>query len=238
MESLDNNKKNASIEHILDHGLVKPKGAAETICEMLSNLGVRFVFWDTAYSIIFAALTLAVILVIFAAVPQDYRYSATVTAAPMLFLLITAFAETSERASGLFELKQTCRFTVCQVAALRVICYSLASVVFTAIIAALSMDSAHEFMSMFTMSLAALFTCAALNLKICRRVAWRWVNAVFAAVWVFASFAAPFALKGNWEAALSGVPVIVSLVIAVVGAGLFAFQIAKVLSEVKIYAHA
>jgi hypothetical protein len=234
---MNDERKNASIEYILDRGLVQPKRAAAVVREMLSKLGLRFIFWDTAYSITFAALTLAVMLVVFSAVPEDYRRSAAVTAAPMLFLLIMAFAETSERASGLFELKQTCRYTVHQIAALRVICYCLASVVFTAITAAVAMASAREFLSLFTLSLAALSVCAALNLTAMRKTAWKWTTAVFSAVWIFASTALPFAYKARWELLLSGVPVALSLAIAAAGAGLFVYQATKMLSEVKIYAY-
>jgi hypothetical protein len=235
---MNEQEKNRSIEYILDHGLVTPLTARERIAEMTRTLGLRFIFWDTGYSILFAAVTLAAILALFCIVPSDYRCSAAVAAAPLLFLLITLFAETSERACGLYELKQTCRYTVRQITALRVMCYSAAGAAFSAVIAAISAESSFEFLSLLPLCLSALFVCAAVALSVLRFVRGQWANAIFSALWVFANIALPFALGKQWETALRGAPIALSVALAAVGAVILAYQISKMLSEVKTYAHA
>ena len=228
--------KNASIEYILSQGLVKPQTARERIAEMLRTIGFRFIFWDTGYSLFFAAVTLAVVLVLFSLVPERYRCSAAVAVAPLLFLLITLFAETSERACGLYELKQTCRYTIRQITALRVIGYSVVGSVFTAVVAATSVDSGYEFLSLFPLCLSALFFCAVLGLSAMRFLHGKWVNASFSAVWVFVNIALPFSLGEKWEAILREMPIAFSVALAVLGAAVLAYQISKMLSEVKKYA--
>jgi hypothetical protein len=240
---MNDEKRNASIEYILDCGLAERRSTPALMREMFANLGLRYMFWDTAYSLIFAALTLAIVTGVCVAAPPYYRCSAAFAAAPMMFLLITGFAETSERMSGLFELKQTCRYTVRQVAALRTICYSVAGIAFIAITGVAIAGFTYEFFALFTLSLTALSVCAALSLSVMRFVSWRWANVVCPAVWGFASVALPVALGGRWERFLSGVPMVAMLAVVAICAGLFAYQASKMLSEgkgaeVKGYAHA
>lgn len=228
--------KNASIEYILSQGLIKPQTARERIAEMLRTIGFRFIFWDTGYSLFFAAVTLAVALVLFSLAPNNYRCSAAVAVAPLLFLLITLLAETSERACGLYELKQTCRYTIRQITALRVICYSVVGSVFTAVIAAISVDSGYEFLSLFPLCLSALFICAVLGLSAMRFLHGKWVIAVFSAAWVFVNIALPFSLGEWWEEILREMPIAFSVALAVLGVSVLVYQISKMLSEVKKYA--
>lgn len=228
--------KNASIEYILSRGLVRPQTARERIAEMLRTIGFRFIFWDTGYSLFFAAITLAVVLVLFSLAPERYHCSAAVAVAPLLFLLITLFAETSERSCGLYELKQTCRYTIRQITALRVTCYSVVGTVFTAVIAAISADSGYEFLSLFPLCLSALFICAVLGLSAMRFLHGNWVTAAFSAGWAFVNIALPFSLGEKWEAILREMPIAFSVALAVIGVATLASQISKMLSEVKKYA--
>jgi hypothetical protein len=237
---MNEQEKNRSIDYILSQGLVKPQTTRARIAEMLRTMGVRYIFWDIGYSLFFALITLAVAVVLFALVPNDiennknYLYSSAVTVAPLLFLLITAFAETSERFCGLYELKQTCRYTIRQITALRVICYSLAGVVFTAVISLVNATDAANFLSLFTLCLAALFICASISLAAIRYLRNNWFTAVYSFLWVFVNIALSF--SPNWERTLSGVPLIISAILTVFGGLLLIYQISKMLSEGKTYA--
>jgi hypothetical protein len=233
---MNEKEKNASIEYILTQGLVCPQTTPARILEMFRTMGFRYIFWDTGYSLFFTAITLAAALVLFVAVPNDYRYSAAVTVAPLLFLLITVFVETSERACVLYELTQTCRYTIRQITALRVLCYSIAGAVFTAIIAVINARDVYEFFSIFTLCLSALFVCAALSLAVIRFMRNNWLCAAFSAVWIFVNIALSFSFNKRWETFLSGVPIAISAIIAIIGAALFVYQISKMLSEVEKYA--
>lgn len=235
---MNENERNASIEYILAQGLTKPPTTRERTSEIYNKLGLRFIFWDTAYSIVFTAMTIIVILMLLMLSPDDFRFSAAVMAAPSLFFLIVLFTETAERAEGLYELKQTCRLTIKQVTAVRVICYSLAGVVFSAVIAYISMETILEFVSLLSLCLSALFICAVLELSVLRYFNGKWTSAIFSAIWTFVTIAIPFAIGKEWEAFLAGIPTIVSVSISIVGVTILTYQIRKMLMEVKIYATA
>jgi len=233
---MNEKEKNASIEYILAQGLVKPQTARSHIFEMIRTIGFRYIFWDTGYSVFFAAVSFAIAFALFVISPNEYKYSAAVAVAPLSFLLILTFAETSERSCGLYELKQTCRYTIRQIATLRVLCYSLLGAVLTTVIAAVGANDTYEFLSLFTLCLSALFICAALSLTIMRFLKNKWANAFYSAAWVFVNIALPFSLGDKWEKVLGIIPIAISVIVAIIGAAMFAYQISKMLSEVDKYA--
>jgi hypothetical protein len=233
---MDENKRNASIDYILSRGLVKPQGAAALTREMLRTLGLRFIFWDTAYSLVFAALTLVPLVVLLILAPQTYRFTATFAIAPSLFLLITAFAETAERSGELYELKQTCRYTVRQITALRVGSYSLAGIVYCSAIVFTSAENAAEIIRLLSLCLASLFVSAAASLTVMRRQRGRWAGIGFAAFWLLLNLTMPVRLGESWEAFLVQTPTAISLSITAIGAAALIYQLQKMLTEVKIYA--
>lgn len=228
--------KNESIESILSQGLANPQTTRERVAEMGRSLGWRFLFWDTGYGLFFAAITLAAVLVLFSLAPDEYRSSAAVAVAPLLFLFAILFAETSERVGGLYELKMTCRYTIRQITALRVTCYSVLGSAFTAMVAGISVDNGYEFLKLFPLCLSALFVCAVLALSVMQVLHGKWIHAAFAAAWVFVNIALPFALGDKWEAILQETPIAISSVLAVCGAAAFVCQISKMIREVKNHA--
>jgi hypothetical protein len=228
--------KDRRIAFILDHGLVKPKTVQEQAAEIFKTLGWRFIFWDTAYSMTFAVLTIAVVLAVLATVPDTFRFTATVAAAPLLYLLIAVFTETAERAGGLYELKQTCRYTTRQITALRTACYSAGGAVYTAVIAFAGATSLNEFAAMLPLGLLALFVCSVPQLALTRYARRFWANAVYAAVWIFINLALPLRFGASWERFLANVPIAVSLGMAAICLVILFLQITTMLTEVKAYA--
>ncbi|MDR1953780.1 MAG: hypothetical protein LBQ21_04810 [Clostridiales Family XIII bacterium] len=224
-------EKNVSIDYILARGLMKPQTARERVRAMLRGFGPRFIFWDTAYSLSFAGATLAGMLALLILAPAPYRCTAAVGVSPMLFLLITLFAETSERAGGLYELKQTCRYTVRQITALRVICYSVVGVVFSCVCVAISAESVSGFFSLLPLCLSVFFLCAVAELSAIRRLRHKWAISAVPVIWVLASCAIPLAFGEDWELFLRGFPVFLGILIAAIGAAILAIQIRELLTE-------
>jgi uncharacterized membrane protein YqjE len=230
--------KDENIRYILDRGLIRPKTPRERVADILRALGLKYIFWNTAYSLIFAALTVMVVLAVFVAVPDSYRFSVTVAAAPLLYLLIAVFTETTERANGIYELKQTCHYTIQQITALRTAFYSLAGAVYTAALAVSAMRSSDEFLPMLALGLLALSVCAVPQLLITRLSRSKWTNAMYAAIWVFVNLALPVKFGASWENNLANVPVVFSFGVAAVATITLAYLIRKMLMEVKPYARA
>ena len=64
----------------------------------------------------------------------------------------------------------------------------------------------------------------------------KWTNAVFSAVWIFVNTVIPFLLGKRWETILRDMPIAFSVVLAILGGAVLAYQVSKMLLEVKKYA--
>ena len=233
---MNDKEKNASIEYILARGLVRPPTLWERITKMHRVLGLKFIFWDLSYSMIFVSVTLLGMTFMFRHTPMDYPFSVALGFSPLLFLLIILFAEINERACELYELKQTCCYTSRQITALRCIYYSLAGIAFTVIVATFAAENTAQFFRVLPICLGGLFLCAATSLSVIRLTHNRWTIAVFSVAWVCINLSLPFALRENWELFLSGLPLAFTVTFMVAGAAVFMYQTNKMLMEGKQYA--
>jgi len=234
---MTNNEKNTSIEYILTQGFVTPPTFWERVTKMHRVLGWRFIFWDLSYSIIFVFVIQSALMFLFRNVSLEYmQYSVAVGFAPMLFILITLLAEISERACGLYELKQTCRYTSRQITALRCIYYSLAGVGFAVFVSAFASDSTAHFVRILPLCLGVLFLSATLELSIMRQWQGKWCIAVFSGIWLVVNCMLPIALGARWEVFLSSLPLVITIIFMAAGGLVFMYQINKMLMEEQNYA--
>ena len=230
------NDKNRSIDFILSQGLEPAPTARIRTLALLKGLGLRFIFWDTAYSIIFTAVTLMGALAVLAWSPEVYSHSVAAAISPLLFLMITLFAETAERAGGLYELKQTCYHTATQITALRAMCYSVLGLVFSVLVAAISATGTELFWSLLPLCLCVFFLCACLHVSALRWLRQKWAPAIVSAVWAFVNLALPMALAPKWEAFLRSVPIVAVCIVSALCAAILVWQIRYMLMEEKTYA--
>ena len=232
---MTNKEKNASIEYILAQGLVTPPTFWGQIKKMHRIISWKFIFWDLSYSFIFVAVTLFGVSFL-SHYTAGYQYSAALGFSPVLFLLIMLFAEMNERACGLYELKQTCRYTSRLITALRSIYYSLAGAMFAIAITVFATENMVSFLRVLPVSLGGLFLCATVSLLVIRLSRSKWTIAIFGIVWICINLAFPFTFGENWELFLSGLPLAFTIAFAVMGVSGFIYQTNKMFSEEKQYA--
>lgn len=234
------NQKNMAIEEILQKGLVRPATLTTKLWEMWRTLGPKYIFGD-----IYQALIIAVVVIVgfFSLYLQflclqssrPIMHSITFAFAPLSFLIIMLFAEIIERLGGLYELKMTFKYTIRQITAFRILCFSLLGVVFCVIS---SVFSGGGFFQAFATSLCALFLCSFLIAFIVRRFAplWRYVSM---GAWVLASILFIYIFGNKWEMLLSNTPTALTFILAAVVFALFLHEIKQIITEkrgVEIYA--
>lgn len=227
---------NASIEYILAQGLVKPPKFRERISKMFRIIGWKFIFWDLSYSLIFTSVTLLGITYLANYAPSNFQYSVAFGISPTLFLFIMLFAEMNERTCKLYELKLTCHYTSWQIAALRIMCYSLAGAVFSIIVATFCTTNITQFFRMLPLCFGGLLLCAATELSVVRLTRNKWAIAIFTIVWLLINLALPFTFRNDWELFLSEIPLIFIIAFVIVCAAVFMYQTNKMLTEENHYA--
>lgn len=213
-------EKSAAIESILLQGLEQPKSFWEQLLDINRAFGFRYAFWDTAQAVIMALLSIGLCLLVVLSGQVRYAYSTLFAVSPMLFIFIFLFTETIERLSGLYELKMTCKYTIQQLMAFRIVCLSLAGMLVCVVISLLIgwPDSLHSFIKALSISLSALFLFSFASVFILRLSANKWVGVCAMGIWV-AFLVLPIGVIGldRWELLLAGVPIGITASTAVIG---------------------
>jgi len=233
---LTDNEKKASIEYILNRGFIKPQTFWGRISKMYHVVGIRCIFWDLSYSLIFATITLLGFIFLFLGVPINFEHSAAFAFSPILFLLIILFSEMSDRACGIYELKQTCHYTSRQMTALRCFCHSALGIPFAVLVTVFSTENVVQFFRLLPLCLGGVFFCATIELSVIRFTRNKWTIAAFPIIWIFMNLALTLIFWDDWELFLAGLPVAFTISFAIVCAAVFIYQISKLLKEGNHYA--
>ncbi len=227
--------RQASIEYILEKGLITRETVWERARLILRRMGLRLVFWDTAYSLVFLILTLGTAAAVAWLAPSGWSRTLTVACSPAVFVIIVTVTELVERFDGLYGLRQTCHFTSRQVTAVRVMCYSAVGAVAAGLIAWLSADTWRDFLSLLPLGLGALFFSAVTNLFLLAARRPVWLTALVAAGWLAVVAGPPAALGPLWENFLASLSTAVTSLVCLIGAVILLWQIARLLTERRPY---
>ena len=231
-------EKERAVEYILSKGLKKPKSLWQELYDMYRALGLRYVFYDAASSMGIAVFVMIGFYMISLMSSEQYTNASMFAAAPVFFIFVLILTETAERMSVVYELKMTCKYTIRQIAAFRILCFSLMGTVFCTLASLfVGYTDIGDFLRPFSLSLCALFLCSFLSLYIIE--AFRKIPFTPVLLW-FAMNLLPLLFFGeHWENFLSRVPIALTFCVAFVAFVLFITEIKKLMKikrEVPYYA--
>ena len=223
----DSTQKDISIDYILDKGLQKKRSLWSMLTEIYRTLGFRLVFWDTAQAFVLTALTLTGLLLFLPFSAQTLQHTLLFGCSPLLFVVVVFFSETIERVDGLYELKLTCKYTIRQIVAFRILFFSLLGIVFSVGLTVYSANNSFEVLRLLPLSLSALFICSFICLSLVRRFSGKLTYAIAALLWAVISFVPALAIGEKWELFLSGLPVAITVCVLVLSCVLFLVELKK-----------
>jgi len=235
-----------SIETILADGLTRPVSTWVYLRDMYRNLGLRVIFWEAAPAMLISvAVALAYMLLLaaqFTFLDAAENLSAMLFLfSPALFMSMTVCTEAIERMSGLYEIKMTGKYTLRQITAFRLLCFSLIGTVFAVIantvichLATEEVQAGFSF-QMIAIALCSLFLCSLLIISILRRFRAGWY--LGAIIWAVVGMLPVLIFREAWSAFLLNIPPAVVMVVAVAAYVLFLREIKLTTGEVYGYAH-
>jgi hypothetical protein len=222
-------EKNRTIEDILSKGLSKPKSLWNYIHEIYHALGLRYIFMGTAPAILMTVAAILAWIRLFPFAPEQHPYATLFALAPAFFLVMVCITETIERVGGLYEIKMTCKYTIQQITAFRVLCFSLMGAVFCTLtslyFSRLPVD--YSFFKALSISFCALFLCAVLTLVILRLFnrLWMYLSAIL--LWLTIGILPVRFFGRSWELLLAQIPIAETLFVTVMVCALFLIEIKK-----------
>lgn len=238
--NITTNERDKAINEILDKGLVAPVSTPIFLRNMFQNLGVVVIFRGALpgvlLSLFVAAAYVLVIVLYIDGISTELHYNSLLfLLSPMLFIVLTLSTEATEllEGKGLYELKMTCRYTVRQITAFRLLCFSLVGAIF-AVIGGYSYHAVIEtgyLLQLVSLSLSSVFLCTLLIIFTMRhfRVGW-WVGAC---TWTAVGLLPMAINRQGWEELLSHLPPALTLGVAVAAFTLFLREIKIIAREVR-----
>lgn len=234
-------EKDRSIDYILSRGLTRPRTLWQHVCELHRALGLRFLFLNTAQPVIISAALMIGFTALFPLPYEQYKFAVLFAAAPIFFIFAVLLTEWAERMNALYELKMTCKYTIRQIAAFRVLCFSwIGMVLCTLAPLFIRFADIGSLLKALSLSLCSMFLFSFLAISFIRRSHSRWLHWVPVLLWTAAGPLPVMLFKTQWELFLSRLPVVLTAWIAALALVLFLQEIKKLITiptrEVAYYA--
>lgn len=185
-------EKNKSIDFIISQGMPRPQTLRSCIPKLFKSVDMQTLFFGVGDCLFLAFLAFALFIVPFAYSASGGEGSlcpAVFVFSPALYGLLHFLTQWKERMSGTYELKMTCRYTLRQLTALRMLLFGGISIIIcvpvTSLFYALSGESV-SFPRLMGVSFSALFIFAAVLLAAFISAKKRYILGVYA-IWTTVS---------------------------------------------------
>lgn len=224
-------EKERAIEYILARGLTRPKPLWRHFHELYRSLGFRHLFLNTAQPVIISIALMIGFIALFPLPYDQFKFAVLFAAAPVFFIFVVLLTETSERMSALYELKMTCKYTIQQIAAFRVLCFSLmGTVLCTLANLFIRFSDASSFFRALSLSLCALFLFSFLGIAVMRHFRSRWMHWSTVLLWVAVGPLPAVMFRKQWELFLAGMPAALTAWVAAAALFLFLREIRQLIT--------
>ena len=163
-------EKEQAISQIVNQSMLKRRHMVPVIFSLLQEIGPRNLFHGTV-DCIFLAILCTVALDLMVVVPMAVYHNMALLGlffmSPMLYGFLHLFTLWKEQQEGLYELKMTCRYTLHELTALRMLFFGGISVVGNRMLMIVFLQRGAlmlSFLKLLAVSLSALFLYGFLNL--------------------------------------------------------------------------
>lgn len=230
-------EKNCSINLILDRGIPSKKYLQIEISRLISEIGLRNLFWgiwDCVFLALLGGITMGVLFIIPSAMQEQLLPVGLLLISPAVYALLHFLTMWKEQQIGLYEIKMTCHYSLKELTALRMAFFGGASAFLDVLFVLCLRQQAEIFFSFFQMlgiSLSALFLygTATLFMLSHAKSSHQWSVPVS---WCTVCIV-PMIFHADIRGILMKIPGIVALAVAFLTAFLFFLQLEHYLSNRK-----
>jgi hypothetical protein len=165
-------EKRRAIEAIVEAGMPKPRSLGQAVRELVCHIGLRRLFFGLEDCIFLAVIVAAAAVLMFVNAGQALKTEGCALMfllSPLLYIVLFYFTAFKESQSGTLEIVRSCKFSLRQLTAVRMLCFGGIGVLFDLVIAAalwVVSDGTYLFLGLIGLSLAALFLYAVLTMAL------------------------------------------------------------------------
>ncbi len=234
-------EKEKAINKIISNGMTPQENFIQRIVNLYMHIGTKYIFGDILDCLIIA-ITSTVLIYFFSLSFRimNTELSTTFAISPIFYIILTLATEWKEKMSHLYELKMTCKYTVKQITAIRLLCFSALGVLFSSLMSmGYSLIFTNEsLLDIFIVSLLGLLINSLLALGVMLYGNRRNSHNILIGLW-FAVFLLPPVIWGKgWNVFLGELPYLLITVLILIMAAIYLLGIKKLITEREVILYA
>lgn len=224
----------SQIELIISKGVTKPKSFPKYLREMYQQLGFRYLFRDATELIFVVLLAVSVFLFgAFQAIENEMQvskmYSFIFILSPILYILIATLFLVNVSRKSTFEVEMTCKYHVFQLAAFRMLVFSIVSVLINICLIIFLSMIIHTFklFEALLISISSLSVFATIYLYVLQKFKSRFASYVMIAGWLMINFIPAVYSLEFYTFVLSQIPIYLYVVVSLGCLFVYLFRLKK-----------
>ncbi len=199
-------EKQKAIAQIIDKGYKNRKSMLFLFAEMKETFGLRSLFFGVGDCIYLAVIIMFVVYAFLLSVGKTVLFTCIFTASPLLYLTAWLLTVRKEYFSQTLELQNVCKYTPVHITALRMLFFSLLSMVADIPVAAVSSYFLKgTFWNLLLLSFCSLFLYAVLQLIALMFIRARSAAIILPFAWILLCLLPVAIVETQWEVILQSV---------------------------------
>ena len=225
-------EKNIAINDIIEKGLYPKKTLFQSILSLHNKIGFRYILGDISDIIVVTLLLSTLLNYVLLIYGSRNILNYTFMTSPIFYIILSLLTELKEKNLNMYELKMTCKYTLKEITALRLLYYSLLGIVFSSVASSLVILKFRiELLDIILVSLLGLSIASLLVIVIMKYVKPKYRYFIFFTQWILL-FVIPNNIFGSdLNDLLKDLPHIVILIIIFILSGIYLFTIKKYFIE-------
>lgn len=212
------------IKTIVMTGMTPKESFYSHLKEMYKQLGFKYLFRDKS-EIIFAMLLTTLILISIGLSAKDYFemdvgnvYTFIFISSPILYVVICLLSYLKLKQTNSYEVEMTCKYNVYQVAAFRMLVFSIVCLGINAgFISLMSASYQHvNFLQAFMISVSSLFLFSTISLYLAARIRSKLANYFFAVGWILMNLLISVYSNAAYQLWIQHIPLYVYIILILV----------------------
>lgn len=234
-------EQHIAVRKIVKTGMAHRRSLFTDIAEMYRDLGLRIIFHDMADVVFIGAI--ASVITLFYLLENfrgsrwnhDEAYMILFTVAPTLYLLLCLLGFWKEKLSDTYDVKMTCKFTVCHLTAFRMLVFSCVCILMNLVVVGIfcMTDIFPNFWHAFFITASSLFLFSFLLLRSLFHCKGLVGPTVTAAAWIPVNFLIDSLFHNGYSRFLRDMPLCLHAIVALFLACLYCADLKRLILQQK-----
>lgn len=231
----DDREIKIQIKKIVNEGLPKSESFSSHLIKVYKEIGLKHVFRDITELVFLLLLVASILLYLIASAKQFFNsgneniFTFIFIISPLLFLISCMASFEKLRQEKTLEIEMTCKYNVFQLAAFRMLVFSIFTLVLNAVVITIIVKYYEQidFLLAFLISASSLLLYSLLYLAVLLKVRTKGGRISFAFIWLVINLMLLIFSKDFYQLLLQNIPFYLYLILIIFGAFLYIKSLKK-----------